>query len=315
MTRGVYDGARVLLTGHTGFKGQWLMRALSARSAKVYGFSLPYDIRGKYSLRTQVANVRPHFIFHLAAQAFVPRGYKDPLGTFEVNTLGTVNLLEAIRAEVIGPCAVVIVTTDKVYPAGDRAHREDDPLSGYDASDVSKHCPYAASKAAAEMAVAAYRASYFAPAGHRIAVATARAGNVLGGGDWGEGRLMPNAIRALREGKPIPVWNPQATRPWQYVTDVIDGYLKLGAALFEHQGDFAEAWNFGPDHSRTVQEVAEAIVRAWGSGTWAEQETTLREVTSLHIDSTKARTRLGWSPQVSFEKMIRQTVRWYWENP
>jgi CDP-glucose 4,6-dehydratase len=296
-----YRGKRVLVTGHTGFKGKWLCNALRGLGAEVFGYSLPDDVRDAVTLRYVVGVKRPDFVFHLAAQAFVPVGFRDPVATFETNVLGTVNLLEALlRVAAARPCAVVVVTSDKCYLPDKYQHVETDPLGG--------RCPYSASKAAAEQAVEAYRSAFFAP-DHRIAVATARAGNVIGAGDKGEGRLVPNALRALKAGKPIPVYNPEAVRPWQYVADVIDGYLRLGAALAG--GDrraFCEPWNFSPRQHHTVREVVEEIIRAWGVGTWELQSTELRETQELRVSSWKARERLDWRPQWSFAGMIEETV-------
>lgn len=298
-----YRGARVLVTGHTGFKGRHLLQALRNLGAEVGGFSLPNDdVRNLPRLVQYVDRLRPRFVFHLAAQAFVPRGYEDPITTFSTNTIGTANVLEALR--LAGrPCAVVIVTTDKVYVPKSSPHVEEDPLGGRD--------PYSASKAAAEAVVTAYRDGFFAPT-HEIAVATARAGNVIGTGDFGLGRLVPNCARALRAGEPIQAWNPNAVRPWQHVEDVIDGYMLLGAALAgKSRGFYCVPWNFGPGRHATVKEVIEEVIHAWGSGTWEHQPTTLREVADLRIDSTKARMMLGWCPKWSFEEMIAKTIRWY----
>lgn len=303
-----YRGARVLVTGSSGFKGRWLTNALRDLRADVTGYSLPDDVRSPSFLAYVVKEVKPDFVFHLAAQAFVPRGFTDPQETFETNVMGTVNLLEALR-RAARPCAVVVVTTDKVYGgarADGRAHIETDPLVGC--------CPYAASKVGAEHAVAAYR-TLFAREPFRIAVATARAGNVIGGGDWGEGRLIPNAIRALREDKPITIWNPAAVRPWQFVKDVVDGYLRLGFALTasrELNGvDAQGAWNFGPLHHYTVKEVVEKVIAAWGSGSWVQGSTTLHEVEELRIDSTKAYVNLGWTPMWTLDAAIKEIVEWH----
>jgi len=300
----IYNGKRVLVTGHTGFKGTWLVKSLENLGAQVTGFSLPDDIRSRIALRSCVARTKPEFVFHLAAQAFVPVGFKDPIETFETNTLGTANLLEALRIA-DRPCTCIIVTTDKCYARGGfEAHGEADPLGG--------HCPYSASKAAAEHVVTAYRDGFFAPE-HRIQVATARAGNVIGGGDWGEGRLVPNAIRALLAGKPVPVFNPGAVRPWQYVEDVIDGYLRLGAALAQDLA-FLGSWNFGPIEHHSVMEVVTAIINEWGSGMWDLVKTDLREIDHLRIDSFDARSRLLWDPKYDFDRMIKTTVAWYKEK-
>lgn len=306
-----YAGKSVLVTGSAGFKGRWLCRVLRELGADVAGFdiieSIGDDVRCLRRIDRAIRAAQPDFVFHLAAQAFVPVGFTHPVATFETNAMGTVNLLEALRG-LQKPCAVVIVTSDKVFGSGGpEAYIEDDYLFG--------NCPYSASKVAAETAVAAYRKGYFAPE-HRVAVATARAGNVIGGGDAGAGRLIPNAIRALQAGKPIPVYNPVAVRPWQYIEDVIHGYLLLGAALASaptpvERAHYAGAWNFGPEQSHTTLQVVEAVIREWGSGSWEQVKTDLRETNILRIDSTKARLMLGWKQHWSFEDAIRETVRQY----
>ncbi len=312
-----YGGKRVLVTGDLGFKGTWLVRSLKALGATVDGFDIkreaaPWwrceDIRLGWSVRDAIMRglTGPDIVFHLAAQAFVPVGFHEPKLTFETNAQGTVNLLEALRLA-NRPCAVVVVTTDKVYGEGG-------PFGEGDR--LVPRCPYSASKIAAEHAVEVYRDAYFR--GNKIAVATARAGNVIGGGDWGEGRLIPNAVRALRSGKPIPVYDPASVRPWQYVEDVIDGYLRLGAALVAEQGrgpsPFASAFNFGPTEHRTVGEVVGALLAEWGDGTWERQRVEMHEARVLRINSHKARSLLGWAPKFTLAEAIRETVRWYHET-
>lgn len=314
-----YHGKRVLVTGNVGFKGRHLVEKLRNIGSEVRGFDIADnllndcgDVRDFDKIASRVHYFRPDFIFHLAAQAFVPVGFDEPLRTFETNAQGTVNLLEAIRTK-LERCAVVVVTTDKVY--GDA--KSDDY---FDERDLLRpRCPYSASKIAAEHAVAAYRDAYWRDG--KIAVATARAGNVIGPGDWGAGRLIPNAVKALRAGTPAPCYNPHAVRPWQHVEDVIDGYLRLGAALYERADRglgfrFASAWNFGPDEHHTVSEVLEAVCKSWGSAArWSLTPTTLHEVSELRIDSSKARGLLNWKPKWTFEKMIDETVKWYKANP
>lgn len=302
-----YAGKRVFVTGDRGFVGRHLVHALRERGADVTGYDIVdgYDVLDQSGLVRRLLRAAPDVVFHLAAQAFVPVGYEAPKDTFAVNAQGTVNLLEALR-DLVRPCAVVVVTSDKVYEPSRRVHDEESALGG--------HCPYSASKAAAEMVVTAYREGFFAP-GHEIAVATARAGNIIGGGDAGRGRLVPNAIRALKAGQPIPVFNPRATRPWQYVEDVVQGYLRLGEALMgDGRADYAVAWNFGPDEERSVVEVVEALIAEWGYGSWEVKPTTLREVEALHISSARARALLGWHPCWSFEAAIRETAAWYRKN-
>jgi CDP-glucose 4,6-dehydratase len=310
-----YHDTNVLLTGHTGFKGRWLKEKLEKYGAIVHGYSLPLDdVRNKLEIQKAVRFCRPHFVFHLAAQALVPQSFEEPLYTIETNVMGTANLLEALRLEG-RPCAVVVVTSDKCYlPARDyHDHVEDDYLGGHD--------PYAASKASAEHVVEAYRTGFFKP-DHKIAVATARAGNVIGGGDWAVGRLIPNAIRALVNNRPIKVWDATATRPWQYVEDVIEGYMLLGQGLAsENRPSYCRPWNFGPDKSHTVKEVVDLVIDAWGTdsrglcGMWVAESTKLRETHELRIDSTQARQVLDWRPRTSFEAAVRATVAWYKSNP
>ena len=301
---GCYRGKRVLVTGDLGFKGRYLKAALTKLDAITSGFDIGrlrgqiQDIRLPWMIRGMVEVFRPDVIFHLAAQAFVPVGYTNPALTFETNAMGTVNLLEAVRLH--APNAVaVIVTTDKVYGStNDREADERWPLSG--------SCPYSASKVMAEEAVRAYHASY------GLTLATARAGNVIGGGDWGTGRLMPNVIRALREGKTVSVYNPRAVRPWQYVEDVIDGYLRLGAFLAGRPTYFTgSAFNFGPTNHYTVAQVVQEVIRSWGSGSWEWTRVPLHEVEELRIDSSKARSVLGWEPKETLESMIVKTVTSY----
>lgn len=310
----IYRNKRVFVTGHTGFKGQWLVRALKKYGALVEGYSLPDDVTCFERLHGSIRRFAPDIVFHLAAQALVPVSFVEPLRTIDTNVMGTANLLEALRLE-NRPCAVVVVTSDKCYLPKDRewtvgdAHVETDHLGGHD--------PYASSKAGAEFVVEAYRTGFFAP-DHRIAVATARAGNVIGGGDWAFGRLIPNAVRALRAGKPIPVWNRHASRPWQYIEDVIEGYLLLGEALAQSNrarvAAHCAAWNFGPDESHTVREVVERVIKEWGTGTWEQQDIELRETFTLRVNSMKARTQLGWQPHWGFETAIHETIKWYKEH-
>ncbi len=333
--RNVYAGKRVLVTGHTGFKGSWLTLWLHSVGARVTGFALPAedgrslfrqagvgalcahnegDVRSVDSLERIVRDVRPEFVFHLAAQSLVRRSYRAPLETFETNAGGTANLLEAVR-RTKGPCAVVVVTSDKCYDNHGRAtpYSESDPLGGRD--------PYSASKAAAEIVVASYRASFFPPdrlAEHGIAVASARSGNVIGGGDWCEDRLVPDAIRALEAKMPIPVRNPDSVRPWQHVLDPLSGYLQLGARLAADRPDrarYGEAWNFGPDPTNfcRVADVADAVIRRWGTGSWtdAPDPAAPHEATYLTLAIEKARERLNWSPRWELADAIERTVEWY----
>lgn len=327
-----WAGKRVLVTGHTGFKGSWLAFWLARQGAKVTGFALDpqpkslynqarvnelvqQDVRGDVGDLEQVtqvvADTRPEVVFHLAAQALVRRSHADASGTFRTNLMGTVHVLEALRRQP-GARALVNVTTDKCYEnrPGHAPFREADPLGGSD--------PYSSSKACAELATAAYRASFFPPdrqAAHGLAIATARAGNVIGGGDWGEDRLVPDFVRAARHGQPLMVRNPKATRPWQYVTEPLRGYLMLAEALHRQGQSAAGAWNFGPPHAdvRSVAEVAERLVALWGPpASWTHDPGAhIVEHQALELDASKARAALGWQCRVGLDEALRLTVAGY----
>ena len=333
----LYAGKRVLVTGHTGFKGAWLCEWLLGLGADVHGLALPaakpslfftlelerrmkhaiQDIRDLHQLQHALDAWKPEIIFHLAAQALVRVSYREPLPTFATNAIGTANLLEAVRVAQL-PCTIVAVTTDKVYAndGASRSFRETDPLGGHD--------PYSASKAAAEIIIASYRDAFFS---HKteVALASARAGNVIGGGDWAEDRIVPDAIRALSSGKPIPVRNPGFTRPWQHVLEPLGGYLLLGAKLEqaraakspEQIARFASAFNFGPEPSanRPVREIVEEILKHW-PGAWEQvaQEKHLKEAPLLSLAIDKAKTVLGWTPRWDFARTVTETVSWYREE-
>lgn len=331
--RRAYAGKSVLVTGHTGFKGAWLVAWLASLNASVTGFALrpptrpsvfedlrleercidlDGDVRDLAKVRAAVERARPEVVFHLAAQAIVHEGYRRPIETFETNVVGTLNVLEAVRTAG-RPCAVVLVTSDKCYDVrGEtRPRTEDDPLGGAD--------PYSASKAAAEVVAVGFRRSFFPPERlreHGVAVATARAGNVIGGGDWAADRIVPDAIRALQEGRPIPVRNPGHVRPWQHVLEPLLGYLLLGMRLGGTDGaGYCEAWNFGPDVSeeRPVSYLVEGVIRAWGSGSWerAAGPQALRETPTLRLDASKAEARLGWRPRWDLDSALARAVDWY----
>jgi len=309
---------RVFLTGHTGFKGSWLLLWLRRLGAHVTGYSLEAaprsmyrqlelddecesviaDIRDRDRLTAVLRDARPDLVFHLAAQPLVLASYADPLGTLETNVLGTAHLLEALR--VLGrPCTVIVVTSDKCYESRTGSHRETDCLGGHD--------PYSASKAAAEIVSAAYRRSF------GLRVASVRAGNVIGGGDWADDRIVPDSIRALERGQPIRVRKPRFVRPWQHVVEPLSGYLTLATRLMDH-AELADAWNFGPaeDELRTVADVVNGVVEAWGCGTWvADSEEYPHETTTLSLNTEKAQRELGWSPHWPFARAIRETVSWY----
>jgi CDP-glucose 4,6-dehydratase len=330
----IYAGKRVLVTGHTGFKGAWLCEWLLGLGAEVHGIALAplkpslfeelelasrmkhtvLDIRDAAALSAKIAEIRPEFIFHLAAQALVRVSYREPVATFGTNVLGTANVLEAVRTAGLA-CTVVVVTTDKCYEndGHPRSFKESDPLGGHD--------PYSASKAAAEIVVASYRDSFFSH-GTDVALASARAGNVIGGGDWAEDRLVPDCIRALSAGKAVPVRNPVFTRPWQHVLEPLGGYLLLGAKLEQARrtksageiARYAQAFNFGPtpEANRTVRDLVEEVLKHW-PGKWEQiqQEKHLKEAPLLSLAIDKARDVLGWQPRWEFSETVGETVGWY----
>jgi CDP-glucose 4,6-dehydratase len=323
LTASAWSGRRVLVTGHTGFKGAWLSLWLQHLGARVAGLALPpedptgafgafapwpgldhriVDVRDAAAVRDTVAAVNPDVVFHLAAQALVRRGYVDPFPTYATNVAGTSNILHAVGA---APSlkAVVVVTTDKVYAnTGEgRPFRESDPLGGSD--------PYSMSKALAELLVAGWRAN-----GLRPAVACARAGNVIGGGDRGENRLLPDVWRALSTNRPVLLRHPDAVRPWQFVLDPLAGYLVLAERLLSDPRSAAAAVNFGPDDSasESVARVVERALRLWGSGTWdRDQESRDPEATILRLDAQLAWSALGWRPRYSLDQALELTVAWW----
>jgi CDP-glucose 4,6-dehydratase len=295
-----WEGRRVLVTGHRGFKGSWLELWLDSMGARVTGYSLPAnDVRDAEALRDAVAAARPEVVLHLAAQPIVRRSYRDPAETYAVNVTGTVNVLEACRSVP----AVVNVTSDKCYEntGRDEGYTEDDPLGGAD--------PYSSSKACSEIVTAAYRRSFGMP------VATARAGNVIGGGDWAEDRLVPDLMRAALAGERVVVRNPDAVRPWQHVLEPLSGYLMLAERLVE-SAERARAWNFGPAEadSRTVGEVVERVASLWPGGIEHEAQPdpgAPHEAHVLKLDSTRARSELGWRPAWGLDEALSAVVEWY----
>jgi CDP-glucose 4,6-dehydratase len=323
-----YEGLTVLVTGDSGFKGSWLSIWLTELGAKVVGYSLPPstqpnlftltqleqkiqhvegDLRDLDRLRKTVSHYCPDIIFHLAAQAIVLEGYEKPVDTFATNALGTIHLLEAVRTSP-SVQAVVIVTTDKCYENREWSwgYRENDTLGGHD--------PYSASKAMAELAVASYRHSFFQNESSAV-LATARAGNVIGGGDFSAHRILPDAMRALLKKQPICVRNPASVRPWMHVLDPLCGYLTLGAKLLQQGKPFAEAWNFGPAEPRgiSVQELVEKTIALWGDGEWvdASQPNATPEKAMLRLNWDKAAHALAWKPNYSWEEAIAETVDWF----
>ena len=334
-----FAGRSVLITGHTGFKGSWLCEWLLMLGARVTGFSLPPpttpalfdqldlasrithvigDVRDLGALSTCVRAAQPDFIFHLAAQAIVRLSYREPVETYATNVLGTVHLLEAVR-NAARPCTVVCITTDKCYENREwlHAYREEDALGGYD--------PYSSSKAAAELVTGAYRRSFFQNDAVRgVALASGRAGNVIGGGDWAPDRIVPDCMRALDRGEAIAVRNPHATRPWQHVLEPLGGYLTLACTMAEARasGDSARvaacasAFNFGPqlDSNRNVGALVTELLKH-RPGTWLDQSdaTAPHEAGRLNLAIEKAFHLLGWQPVWGFERTIAETVRWYVE--
>ncbi len=325
-----YRARRVFVTGHTGFKGAWLAEWLTTLGAEVTGYALEppttpnlfsaidlgarlrhvvADVRDRDRLVAEVRASQPSVIFHLAAQALVRRAYAEPRETFETNVMGTVNVLEAARA-----CpsvrAVVVVTSDKCYQNLEtgRPFRETDAMGGRD--------PYSASKGCAELVTAAYRESFFADG---AAVASARAGNVIGAGDWAADRIVPDCVRALVASEPIVVRNPDAVRPWQHVLEPLSGYLWLAACMLRDRGRYEGAWNFGPPDQggdKPVRWLVERFVEEWGSGSWttpADAGRQPHEAHHLSLDSAKAREQLGWAPVWDARTAVRQTASWYRE--
>lgn len=326
---GAFAGRRVLVTGHTGFKGAWLSLWLTHLGADVHGFALEPpsdpslfecagvaermashrigDIRDADALASCFADVRPDVVLHLAAQPLVRDSYTDPVGTYGTNVMGTVNVLEAVRA-CPSVSAVVSVTSDKCYEnrEWEYAYRENDAMGGFD--------PYSSSKGCAELVTAAYRRSFFGSQGS-ARIASARAGNVVGGGDWARDRIVPDCVRALTCGETVVLRNPDAVRPWQHVLEPLAGYLTLAAALLDEK-PVDDAWNFGPDPDGgvPVRDIVEQMLSAWGSGAWAldpDAAAQPHEARLLRLDSTKARTHLGWRPVWDIAATVAKTAAWY----
>jgi CDP-glucose 4,6-dehydratase len=332
--RQTFAGRRVLITGNTGFKGSWLTLWLSRLGAKVIGYALPPattpslytaaqvernltahqmgDIRDREGFARVLAETAPDVVFHLAAQSLVRESYRSPADTFDVNVMGTVSVLDAVRRQT-RPCAVVIVTSDKCYENREQVwgYREIDPLGGHD--------PYSASKGATEIVVAAYRRSFFHPARlseHQVQVASARAGNVIGGGDWAPDRIVADLARCLAAGEPIPVRNPQAVRPWQHVLEPLSGYLTLAARMLQTPSpQWSDAWNFGPlpEGAVSVRELTEAFIAAWGRGAWEDRSDASQphEAHVLRLSIEKSHAELSWRPRWSVDDTIRRTAHWY----
>lgn len=327
----VYNGKKVLVTGHTGFKGSWLCEWLLSLGAEVWGFALPPptkpslfnqlrlgrrikshivgDIRDRAAVKEAILRAKPDFVFHLAAQPLVRYSYEHPVETFDTNVMGTVHVLDALRA-LDKNCSAVMITTDKCYENREtpRPYREDDPMGGYD--------PYSCSKGCDELVISSYRRSFFNAPDAKVWIASARAGNVIGGGDWAKDRIVPDSMRALDRGEPISVRNKVSTRPWQHVLEPLGGYLTLGAALASRTRfeDYAGGFNFGPDPkaNRTVMELVGEILK-WRKGEWSDMSdpNAVHEAGLLNLDIRKAHRILGWKPRWSFEETVKQTVEWY----
>ncbi len=328
----VFCNRSVWLSGHTGFKGAWLAEWLFECGATVYGFALPpntkpalfeqlgllervrheiNDVRDAAAVQRSIQQAQPDFVFHLAAQPLVRLSYAEPVSTYATNVMGTVHVLDALRS-LKKPCAAIFVTTDKCYENREwiYGYREDDVLGGYD--------PYSSSKAAAEIVIAAYRRSFFQ--NHPVRIASARAGNVIGGGDWATDRIVPDCIRALQAGMPIPVRKKTAIRPWQHVLEPLSGYLWLAALLAQPStidSQLCSAFNFGPTHeaNRTVTELLQEILKHW-PGRWEDKSdpNAVHEAGLLQLSIDKAHTLLRWKPVWDFPTAVEQTVCWY-RNP
>jgi CDP-glucose 4,6-dehydratase len=322
-----WQNKRVLLTGHTGFKGSWLSLLLSQLGAKVTGFALAPptqpnlfdlagvqdhithvvgDIRNYADLFAVIQEAQPEIVIHMAAQPLVLASYDQPIETYATNVMGTVNLFEALR-QTKSVKAIVNVTTDKCYENKEWnwGYRENDVLGGHD--------PYSNSKACAELVTSAFRNSFFK--GMNIGSASARAGNVIGGGDWAQNRLIPDIIQACMDDKTVSIRNPEAMRPWQHVLEPLQGYLLLAEKLYQHPEQFAEAWNFGPQDEDTqpVRWIADYVVKQWGqSARWAIQPIHQpHEACYLKLDHSKAKTKLGWQPRWNLKDGLNKTIEWY----
>ncbi len=330
MLKSTYLNKKVLVTGHTGFKGSWLCVWLQLMGAKVKGYALEAenpslykliakdleiesyigDIRNRELFKQEILNFEPDFIFHLAAQPLVIASYEQPVETFETNVMGTAHLLNAVRF-LEKPCTVVCITTDKVYENNEwiYPYRETDHLGGHD--------PYSSSKAACEIVIQSYRRSFFNPEhynNHKKGIASARAGNVIGGGDFAENRIVPDLIKALENNQPLQVRNPQAVRPWQHVLEPLSGYLLLGQKLYNNPTEFAQAYNFGPwpQDTMPVESLVKLLIQSWGSGDYhtPENKNKLHEAGLLELDISKAVNQLNWQPKLNISETVNMITTW-----
>lgn len=326
----IFRGKKVLVTGHTGFKGSWLVLWLNKLGAEVHGYALPPntnpnnytaskvseifssecldDIRKKDVLTEYIHNVNPDCIFHLAAQPLVRKSYAEPVDTFEANVMGIIYLMDAVRS-LNKPCSVVMITSDKCYENTGKAegYVETDPMGGHD--------PYSASKGCAEIAISSYRRSFFGSES-KIKLTSVRAGNVIGGGDWAEDRIIPDAVRAVTSGKPIEIRSPSAVRPWQHVLEPLSGYMLLASKLMQGSENLAEGWNFGPKKNTepaTVLDIIKKFYDIWGNGNieYDSANLNLHEAAYLTLSSKKAESILGWKQQWDLNKTISRTAEWY----
>ncbi len=330
--KSIYEGKRVFLTGHTGFKGSWLILMLRELGAEVKGYSQPpvehnalyhevraelycdsviADIRNREKVEREITKFNPDFIFHMAAQALVLESYKNPVETYQTNVMGTLHVLDALK-NLDYPCKTILITTDKVYENFEREtpYKEDERMGGYD--------PYSNSKACCELLTSSYRSSFFNPEKydlHQQSIATVRSGNVIGGGDWSGNRIVPDLARSLFKNEMLIIRNPDSVRPWQHVLEPLHGYLTLGAHMTEDPVKYSTAYNFGPkiEDRLTVEELIKEAIQIWGSGNYkiAHNNSKQYEANLLRLDIYKAEKELGWIPQFDSKKAIACTLEWY----